>query len=76
MGTDHLRLGWAFLDLENLSAQGRSAYFFAESMLDPKFMEQIWRILEGRDEWSRVLRLNAKPETGVAAGIRPGFVLL
>lgn len=31
---------------------------------------------EGRDEWSRILSLDAKPGAGIVAKIGPGFVLL
>jgi hypothetical protein len=72
----HPRLGWAFLDFYDLSLQRRSPDFLADSLLNAKFMEHLWRILEGRDEWSRILGLDAKPEAGIVGGIGPGFVLL
>ena len=37
-------------------------------------MEHIRRIHEGRDEWSRILGLHAKPEAGVTTEIGMGFM--
>jgi hypothetical protein len=50
---------------------------YAAAMLDTISgpMESGGRSLERRDEWQRILSLNAKPEAGVVAKIGMGLML-